>query len=399
MNTFLASRLRLESWVVALLLLAVATSIVSFSPHLLPGRLLRDDKDLTVYERRSTWVEQGTSPYRDTPQEYPIFGVLYISIPRVFTSTSEGFARVFHVLAGVTYAALLVVTARLLRVLGRPAWPVLLLCLPAQLYFGLNRFDVLPALLVSAAVLAAFRSRPGLSGVLLAGSVFVKLYTVLFIPLLFVYLFRRNRAAAKRFAAAALLTMAATLLITLFLGGLNAFFPLFFHGNRQIEVASYLALPTLMLQAVGAGSWVVPFMTLLAQLGTLTAALGVTFKAVKRTIFESEGLIRSITTLALLLTIVAPFTSPQWILWLVPLLVLLPLKRFAVVSLIIGLDLATYLLFPVSFDLIGLSGAAWLPATAVRLAFSVSILWWLWRLPSSAEARSLRNEYAPVTRS
>ena len=51
----------------------------------LPVRLVRDAHEVQeVYYTRSGPLADGEMPYATAPQEYPILGILYISIPYIF---------------------------------------------------------------------------------------------------------------------------------------------------------------------------------------------------------------------------------------------------------------------------------------------------------------------------
>ena len=66
---------------------------------------------------------------------------------------------------------------------GQPAGPVWLAVLPAAVYFSLNRFDILPALATALGFACLGRGRLGWSGGFLAIGVLLKVYPVLFVPI------------------------------------------------------------------------------------------------------------------------------------------------------------------------------------------------------------------------
>ena len=51
-------------------------------------KLLVEDTEIrNVYVKRSAWVSEHQVPYKNNFQEYPPLGVLYISLPGIFTTS------------------------------------------------------------------------------------------------------------------------------------------------------------------------------------------------------------------------------------------------------------------------------------------------------------------------
>ena len=73
----------------------------------------------------------------------------------------------------------------------------LLLLLPAALYFTLNRFDMLPALLTALSLACLGRRWTAASALFLAAATIVKVYPVLLAPLVLRHLLAERRGAAR----------------------------------------------------------------------------------------------------------------------------------------------------------------------------------------------------------
>ncbi|MFH1235783.1 MAG: hypothetical protein V1685_02490, partial [Parcubacteria group bacterium] len=107
-----------------------------------PVRLVRDTHETeNVYYSRSAPLAAGEMPYTTTPQEYPILSVLYISMPRFFTDYPETFATILSATNAAMLICVVVVSSRLLSILGVSYHRLWLLVFPATLYFTFNRFD------------------------------------------------------------------------------------------------------------------------------------------------------------------------------------------------------------------------------------------------------------------
>src|SRR5262249_5624145 len=103
---------------------------------------------------------------------------------------------------------------------------VWLLLLPAAMYFTLNRFDVVPALLTAGCFACLGRGWRGASAVALGLAILVKVYPILFVPLILRYLWPDRRATIRWG-----LVCGAT--------GLLAFAPLLVGADLQAILAPY----------------------------------------------------------------------------------------------------------------------------------------------------------------
>jgi len=221
---------------------------------------------------------------------------------------------------------------------GGLAGGAFLLALPAALYFGLNRFDLLPALLTALSLAALGRRWVIASAVLLAAAAAVKVYPALLAPLILRYLWADGRAAAAwvtAFAAAG----AAVVLPSLFVFGWEAVW-----APYRFQLARWPSPPT-------AYGYVLPdslgkddLRGHLFRQGAL--ALGLLLLLWWRPA-DLAALLRRGALLLILVVTLPVFYSPQWLLWLVPLLAPLTRQQWPVLALAVALDAVTYLTFPV----------------------------------------------------
>jgi Glycosyltransferase family 87 len=172
-----------------------------------------------LYEGIAERVLGGDVPYRDFDLEYPpLMLVPAVPVAAMTRSTDQFYAAYALVMAVVGGIGVLLV-ARTLVVLGRPATQrrVVLAALAVMpLAFGsvvLSRFDLLAATLVALAMLFAVTGRSRAGALALGVGVGVKLYPALLLPLLVALAWRRDGRA--RAAASAGIGVAAALLVFL----------------------------------------------------------------------------------------------------------------------------------------------------------------------------------------
>jgi len=237
-------------------------------------------------------------------------------------------------------------------------WTALLLLLPASLYFSANRFDVLPALLVASSLAALGRNRPVLSGCLLAVATLVKLYPAC-IAMVVVVALSRNPQRLGRWLAAFVATGVLVSVMTIAQFGWASWWaPYWYQFNRtqdSYDVSFYGVLWPAALASNPIGK--------AFRLGTV---LGVLILALWSRPRRMDDVLRCSAAVLIVLVSVQAFYSPQWILWLAPLL--LPLgQRHAIFAAGYGLlDLITYLTFPAVSD--------W-PMSSARASCLDSLVW------------------------
>jgi len=178
--------------------LAAALFLLSFG--LLHTAWYDEDEivDIPVYERYGTAIESGSVPYRDIRPEYPPGALPAFAVPALLSDDQEGFRAVFEwlmvacgiaavLLAAVTLAGLGASRARTAAALALVAgFPLLLGSVV------LTRFDLYPAALVVGALAALVHRRDRLGLGVLGAAVAVKLYPAVLVPLAVAYVWRRR---------------------------------------------------------------------------------------------------------------------------------------------------------------------------------------------------------------
>ncbi|MFL5340699.1 MAG: hypothetical protein ACJ8F7_11160 [Gemmataceae bacterium] len=219
----------------------------------------------------------------------------------------------------------------------------LLLLMPALLYFTLNRFDVVPALLTAVSLACLGRKWHTASALALAAAVLVKVYPVLLAPLVLRYLWADRRAAGRWAAAFA---SGCSLVMT----------PLLFGEDLQAVIAPYqfqlTRPPELGMTIYGC---LLPVPLGVGALGVAfrgTALAGTAVALLWRPVPDLASLLRRGTLLLLVFVSLPVFYSPQWVVWFAPLLFPLVRRDRRLGASFAGLDVVTYLTFPVWFFIV-----------------------------------------------
>lgn len=150
--------------------------------------------DVGVYQNYGQLIRDGHVPYRDFPVEYPPAALPAFVLP---TYMSWSYGTSFAVLMFVCGIGCLIAAAVVLDSVDASAAHGLLalgLIAVAPLVLGTlydTRFDLWPVMLTIAALAALLRGRPGIGGVLLGVAVAAKLWPLVLAPIGLAYVWRR----------------------------------------------------------------------------------------------------------------------------------------------------------------------------------------------------------------
>ena len=393
-----ATRRDLAMLTVAAVALLAATSVFEWSRA--------DDAsswDVPLYQSFGDRMVDGELPYRDFRVEYPPGALPVFLVPSLLASGdgppvyepapndaarsyARWFATLMTLLLGVTIVATTVSLAALRASVSHAAMALGLVAATPLLLgeLALTRFDALPVALTAAAVAALLAGRSRLAAVVLGLAIAVKLYPLLLVPLAAIYVLRRagRREAAVTVALTAG-TVAAVLLPFLALAPAEAWFSIRAQLTRGLQVESLpgnlvLALDTaadkLGLGSLGAaiaegGTGDVRSADVTGTLGTFVGALGALaavvlvaalWLAASRAAPDPARLVRDLAAVVAAQLALGRVLSPQFLLWLVPLVPLVAGRRGRLASGLLTLALvATHLWFPDLYrDYVNERGAA-----------------------------------------
>lgn len=375
----------------------VALLVLSMVP-LVPTLWAHAVGDLSVYfEAARAWLA-GQTPYAEVRFEYPPYALLAFAPAALVSSTLRQFQVAFGLellVVDVAIRAALLWTARA----RRGAWayaPFLAYAAVAQLqaFWLYKRFDLLPAGLTLAAVLAVSGGMATRAGAALITGIGMKVYPVVLVPLGLAHSGRNG--SLRRFLAGAALAGAP-------LAALALIWPLFsavgFHSARGLQVESLWASVLWLLRDWTGVSWVHAAASYEVQGGLASAVLRValvvwvigTAAAVLLSVRPVDGpgpgAIAERALLPLLaLVSLGPVFSPQYVLWIatVAALVVEP-KRWRLAVAPLAAAVLTRVIYPAPGYQTGLSPAL-TSALVLRNLLLVGGLAWLMTRGSATRA-------------
>ena len=154
--------------------------------------------DIPIYATYGNAIEDGKLPYRDVKPEYPPGALPAFIVPALLSDDEDGFRVAFEwlmALLGVATVLLAAVTLRGLGASRQRTIGALGLVSAFPLLLGsvvLTRFDLYPAAFVLAALAALVHERDRLGFGLLGAAVAVKLYPAVLVPVALGYVWRRR---------------------------------------------------------------------------------------------------------------------------------------------------------------------------------------------------------------
>jgi hypothetical protein len=314
----------------------------------------RGDGDIAEFQRYGDAITGGQLPYRDFHLEYPPGAVPFFTIPSF--GPAHDYLTIFHVLAVAGVLVGLLLLALLLERLGAPR----LTCYAALGFaaaspallgsFTLNRFDMWSAALCLGVLLLLVTDRPIWAFALLAVATLVKTYPVALLPIALLFVDRRARLRGLAvFCAVGLLVLAPIAAIAH--AGLYNAYAVQWNRHLQIETIGgsiLLVLHRSVRIAFDSGAWSLfgGGADAVANLQTAAQAVGVIAAAVffarsRRTPWDLVAAAAGTIAVA---ACAGKVLSPQFLLWLAP-LVVLGRSRLAA-GLLGAAMLLTNLLFP-----------------------------------------------------
>jgi glycosyl transferase family 87 len=364
--------------------------------------------DTPVYQRYGNAIADGKVPYRDFAVEYPpgalpMFALPGLAEPGKNQQVSAGFRRTFETLMWMCGAVALLAMAVVLRVLRRSdlnVWAALCFTAVAPLLLGsviLSRFDLWPAAICVAALAALVSNRLRVGHALLGLGITAKLFPVVFVPLGVAYVWKR---AGRREALICLALLAGVVgaiflpFVVLSPGGV--WDSLSVQLSRPLQVESLGASLLLVGHHVfafglagetshgsqnvaGSAASVFAVATTLLQVGVL----GWIWASFARGRGDGEALVRSTAAALCAFVALGKVLSPQFLIWLIPIVPLVRGRRGLWASALLAAVLVlTQVWFPFRYFRLALhfeAGLSWvllardlaLVALTVLLAFTL----------------------------
>jgi hypothetical protein len=272
-------------------------------------------------------VDEHAVPYRDFELEYPPGALPMFVLPSL--APSSQYQHVFQALGALCLAAAALAAYAIAGIRAAVLTALAPLALGSVV---LSRFDLWPAALAVLAIAAALRKRRGLSAVLIGTAFAAKLWPVLLVPLLGVWIARSDggRAAARWLGVAAAAAAAWFLpFAVLSPGGVAHSFHAQLARPLQLESLGAAVLIALHHVAgtslavisgygsqnvVGTGSHAVEIATTVAGAVALVAA----YAGFLRSGSDVDDLLRYAAVVVAISIAFGKVFSPQFLIWLIP---------------------------------------------------------------------------------
>ena len=330
------------------LLFVFLLSLAAYSNYYLASnfdseiRFVNDPGDRDAYYDRGLWYPLKKIPYLEVFSEYPQIATYFFALPHAILKilygsdyTREDYYLIFSIFSMIFLFGTIMLLYNL-RLENKNF--ALLMLLPASLYFSYNRYDILPVFLGILGIALLSKEKYTLSALVLALGVLAKWYLILLFPVFLVFYYSRHKKINANMIIVFCLTCVAGILPTILSGGLEALLvPYRFHATRGLNQESLFYL---LKSLLGSDLWFFIFFVL-------------QFSVVPLCIFSKIDSIKKVITWSFLSVSVfmlfAKFYSPQWILWILPFLILRA-KNTKDVLLIVIFDLVTYIYFPIIYD-------------------------------------------------
>ncbi|MFH1199037.1 MAG: hypothetical protein V1650_02610 [Candidatus Omnitrophota bacterium] len=310
-------------------------------------KLLQDD-DRNCYYLRAAWVIDKTIPYKDNFQEYPLLGAYFLALPRLINPTVCQYRIIFTGLMFIIFYVTIYLLSKISKIIDGDYKNIILVMFPSFLWFTANRFDLLPAALSLLSTYLLFRNKYNSAFFVLGLAIMTKWYPIIYAPLFlsYVYANQSNKIEKRVVSFKALFFLLFVIGVIcmhaiLLSGGKNFFVPYIWHWDRWANadsLLSFLKLPYMTGQRVVIIKWI--FFSL--QFVSLPLLL-------MRAIKSKKELIASMAIATVSFIIFAKFNSPQWLLWVSPIMLLINAR--AVFVLLLLFDLSTFIYFPLGADL------------------------------------------------
>ena len=332
------------------------------------GFYARDEiVDTPVYERYGRAMDEGKVPYRDFALEYPPGALPVFLLPARGEPDFDGFTRRFEALMAACGAMLIGFVAVALTALGaglRRLAAALGFVALAPLLLGsvvLSRFDLWPATLTLAALAALLAGRLRIGHGVLGLAVAAKLYPAVLMPIAVAYAWKREgRREALRCAGTFAGAAALVFLPFLILSPGGVWDSVTRQASRPLQIESIgSALLLAAHQAFGLditmdsshGSQnlegALPDALAVAQSASQALVLVAVWAVFARGPAEPERLVLASAAALTAFVALGKVLSPQFLIWLVPLVPLVRGRRGLVASGLLAFAMAlTQLWFP-----------------------------------------------------
>ncbi|MCP4133093.1 MAG: hypothetical protein GY754_19155 [bacterium] len=319
---------------------------------------------INVYNERGSWLPLRKIPYKEVFCEYPQLATYFFAVPHAILSAfSENYVFKGNIAEEENYYILFVSLMKIFLILtilllykllnhlnnnNKDNWKLsLLMLLPASLYFTSIGFDIVPVFLCILSLYQFNKKNLKISVFILALGVLTKWYLILIFPIYLSYCYSESKKINRQMIeliAIFCFTGIIGICTTLFWGGAEAaMVPYTFHSGRSFNHESLIYFLHFVLKTIHINieNKFVFLLFFMLQFSMVPLALVAKIDTIQKVIKWSA---LSILTFMFF----AKFNTPQWILWILPLLILGVEKRRDIIIIIV-FDIVTFLYYPITY--------------------------------------------------
>jgi hypothetical protein len=327
-----------------------------------------------IYFDFASKVVDGNLPYRDFTFEYPPFSLLFFVLPRLLASTWLTFSIYYQAEVLIFDIIGILIVYRIACKLGNPPWGPMAVYTLGVLAMGpiiCQQYDIFPAVMSLLAVYLFWSGKHKTAWAILAMGAMTKIYPALIAPIFLIH-YLRNGQWARLWQGLTMFGAVCLVILLPFLitspASLRSLYD--YHALRGIQLESAYSAFLLVAEKLNLisgwtefnhGAWNlmgagVDFLTKISTyiLGILLFAA---YWFIYRQTEKGQPRIRQTGAFSMLVVLITLFASkvlsPQYIIWLIP---LLPLTTggwgYIICAAFVITGVLTYLLFPwLYFDL------------------------------------------------
>jgi hypothetical protein len=327
-------------------------------------------------------IALGQLPYQDFAVEYPPLALIFFTVPRLIAPNPATYANIFAIEILLFNLLGLFLISALARRLNLSLWKTLTIYTLALLAIGpiiAHRYDLIPAIILLLALYNFSRGKYKTSWAILAVGMMTKIYPVILAPIFLLYHWRhrQNRQAIVGVATFAITT--AVIIAPFLLLSPDGFWQSFsYHAQRGLQCESTYSSFLLLGQTLGLtsleiefsfGSYNVtsPLADILAKISPLLMllSLGTVYwffhksqggRAVAQQTLspinypDTDRIVTYSLIVILAFMLTSKVLSPQFIIWLYPLIPLIAWRWRRISWLMfILIGLMTYFVYPVAY--------------------------------------------------
>ena len=249
LQAFLAPRLDIRTFFILSLIFAVfLVYIVGFSNRWY---------DVINYFNQMNYLFAGQMPYRDFMFEYPPFSMVFMAIPRLFTSNEYVYCILYSALTFVFFIIGAIYIYKISKLYNQTKTNIMVFVAFTFIFaniFLLTRYDIFPTTMCIIALYFYLQKRYTLSWFVISLAVMTKLFPIFIVPFLLIpLLLRKDWSGAVKGILICIATCTAISLPFIIADFSTAFDYLIYHIDRGLQVESVAASFVMMINIFDPG--------------------------------------------------------------------------------------------------------------------------------------------------